>query len=132
MLNDNHIFNVNSPTDNGLDTDIELFWKQRFNLWYGEQYISDPDQLDKLLKSGPIYYLGWEIYPPVQMVYDFADSHGIKKLTTIIESLQLQDHRRESWVWNFSDYEMQLTGRSGQYEYYLVEFAKSKINMDVN
>lgn len=123
---DTKVFNVNSLVDSSLDKDVETEWKGRFQLWYGEQYISEQHKVDVLLNKGPVYYLGWRVYPPVQNIRDFAATIGWQRLVVMLDNLQLKDHRKESWLWYSPQLNMQYAGRSGQYEYYLVEVVKNK------
>ena len=73
---DTKIFNVNSSVNSSLDKDVETEWKTRFQVWYGEQYIAEQGKVDELLKNGPVFYLGWRVYPPIQNVRDFATVIG--------------------------------------------------------
>lgn len=125
-LNDDKIYNVNSSVNSSLDKNVEAEWKRRFQLWYGEQYISEQNKVDVLLKKGPVYYLGWRIYPPVQNIRDFAATIGWQRLVVMLDNLQLKDHRKESWLWYSPEFNMQYSGDSGQYEYYRVQYVKDK------
>ena len=121
---DTKIFNVNSSLNLSLDKSVETEWNTRFQRWYGEQYIVEQTKVDELLRKGPVFYLGWRVYPPVQNIRDFAVIIGWQRLISILDSLQMKDHRKESWLWDSPGFNMQYTGRSGQYEYYRVDYAK--------
>ena len=129
---DPHIFNVNSSGNLSIDVETESQWKARFKHWYGLQYISEWEQLDELMKNRPVYYLGWRKYPPVQDLHNLAARIGWVKLMSLIDGLNLKDHRKESWVWELPELNMRFAGRSGQYEYYLVEYAKNKKAIELN
>lgn len=118
---DTKIFNVNSSLHSSLDKSVETEWNKRFQRWYGEQYIVEQTKVDELLKNGPVYYLGWRVYPPVQNIRDFSAAIGWQRLISILDNLQMKDHRKESWMWDSPGFNMQYSGRSGQYEYYRVE-----------
>jgi len=122
---DTKIFNVNSPVDTSLDKDVEREWNTRFQHWYGEQYILEQTKVAELLKSGPVFYLGWRVYPPIQNIRDFATDIGWDGLVVTLDGIQLTDHRKESWLWESSDFTMQYSGDSGQYEYYRVDLVKN-------
>lgn len=124
---DSKIFNVNSSVNPSLDKSVEKVWQTRFQYWYGEQYIVEHSKVDELLKKGPVYYLGWKVYPPVQNVHDFATTIGWQGLGEILNGLNMTDHRKESWLWASTEFDLQYTGRSGQYEYYRVDTVK-KLN----
>jgi hypothetical protein len=121
---DTKIFNVNSSLNSSLDKSVETEWNTRFQRWYGEKYIVEQTKVDELLKNGPVYYLGWRVYPPVQNIRDFAATIGWQRLISILDNLQMKDHRKESWLWDSPGFNMQYSGRSGQYEYYRVDSAK--------
>jgi hypothetical protein len=123
VLPDTKIFNVNSHVESSLDKAVETEWRARFQGWYGEQYIAEQEKVNELLKSGPVYYLGWKVYPPVQNVRDFASAVKLDGLIMMLDNLQLTDHRKASWLWSSPEFNMQYSGRSGQYEYYRVDFA---------
>jgi hypothetical protein len=121
MLPDANIFNVNSSMNPSIDKAIESEWKARFHRWYGDKYITEQSKVDALLRKGPVYYLSWRVYPPVQNIHDFAAATGWNYLVAKLDNMQMKDHRKESWLWDSPDINMQFTGRSGQYEYYRVE-----------
>jgi hypothetical protein len=123
MEPDARIFNVNSDVSSPFNKQITKEWEARFRSWYGDQYISEWHQLDELLTSGPVYYLAWRMYPPVQSILDISRTIGWTYLADILENLQLRDHRKESWVWGLNGLDIQYSGRSGQYEYYRVEYS---------
>lgn len=122
---DTMIFNVNSSVNSSLDKNVEADWKGRFHGWYGEQYIAEQAKVNELLKDAPVFYLGWRLYPPVQNVHDFATAIGWDGLVALLNGLQMKDHRKESWLWDSTGFNMQYSGRSGQYEYYRVHSAKN-------
>lgn len=121
---DTNIFNVNSSVSTPLSEHVEAEWKTRFQRWYGGQYIAEQVTVGELIKSGPVFYLGWRVYPPVQNIRDFASAIGWSRLIIILDNLQMKDHRKESWLWSSPEFNMQYAGRSGQYEYYRVDKAK--------
>ena len=118
---DTKIFNVNSSVNSSLDKNVETEWITRYQGWYGRQYIADQNKVDELLKNGPVFYLGWRVYPPVQNVRDFATVIGWDGLVKILDGLQMTDHLKESWLWYSPEFNMKYTGRSGQYEYYRID-----------
>jgi hypothetical protein len=118
---DTKIFNVNSPVNPSLDKSIEKVWQTRFQRWYGEQYIFEQSKVDELLKKGPVFYLGWKVYPPVQNVHNIMSAVGWHALVEVLNGLNMTDHRTQSWLWDSPEFNLQYSGRSGQYEYYRVE-----------
>jgi len=124
VIPDTKIFNVNSSLNSSLDNNIETEWKTRFQHWYGEQYIAEPAKIDDLLTKGPVFYLSWRVYPPVQNIRNFVSKIGWDRLVSILDNLQMKDHRMESWLWTSPELNIQYAGRSGQYEYYRVDHEK--------
>lgn len=121
VMPEKHIYNVNSPVDVSIDGAVETYWQSRFHGWYGDKYIVDQTGIDKLLDTGPVYYLGWRAYPPVQTVMSFAYSINWPDLERALDGLNMMDHRKQSWVWEASQYNLQYVDQSGQYEYYRLE-----------
>lgn len=122
VLPESNIYNVNSPVNFSIDNAIETQWQSRFKQWYGDRYIINKGRVEELLKHGEVYYLGWRVYPPVQNVIDFANIIDLTPLSEALNDMQMTDHRQESWIWASPDYKLELSGRSGQYEYYRVSF----------
>lgn len=119
MLPDARIFNVNSPPP-ATDSNNMVLWELRFTTWYGDAYVQNADTLEELLEDGPVYYLGWEVYPPIQNIQDFADKFGLTTLTRIIRKIELTNHLEQSWLWDSPVFSMTFAGRVGQYHYFKV------------
>ena len=118
MLPDAPVYNVNSPEGVVSDQENVLLWEQRFRRWYGDSFVSEPKQLDEIMEKGPVYYLGWKVYPPVQNIQAFVKETGLTSLQALIERIELKNHLEQSWVWSIPGLKFILAGRSGQYEYY--------------
>jgi hypothetical protein len=116
MMPNASIINVNSVPEHPL----EKAWQERFDRWYGETYIATPAELEPILMTESVYYLGWRKYPPVEYVKNITQSLGLEALSDQVDRLPLTDHLAESWVWYSPAYHLELAGKSGQYEYYKV------------
>lgn len=113
-----NIYNVNAP--NGSLDSVTNDWKKRIRQWYGDSYIDNNAALRRLLFKGSGFYLGWRKYPPIEILGNFLENIGLKKLARFMESLPFKNHLTESWVWNSPKYHLEFAGKCGQYEYYEV------------
>jgi hypothetical protein len=95
-------------------------WESRLKKWYGNTYVQSPLLLNGIFKKGPVYYLGWERYPPVENANKIINYLGFKNISNYINNIPLINHLVESWVWNSPEYQFQLQGTFGQYKYFKV------------
>ena len=127
MLPADKVFNVNSYVGDLENDEVRAIWEVRFRKWYGSQYISDYSGLENHLKNGPVYYLGWRYYPPLQNVRSMAGNIGLDYLVDFLENFKMKNHLEQSWVWHSKDLQLDLEGGAGQYEYFRVALADMKL-----
>ena len=120
MMSNVSIYNVNSTSHNGKPVRVNRSWQERLKKWYGNTYISSAAELQPLLEAGPVYYLGWEKYPPAENAKGLAKVLGLQTLADLIDGLPLKNHLAESWLWHSPSYQLKRIGKSGQYEYFKV------------
>ena len=95
-------------------------WQSRLKRFYGDRYLSSSDEVNKILEHGPVYYLGWGKYPPLENAKAMAQSAGMDGLSRLLDKVSGMDHLAESWMWHSAQYHFEPKGHSGQYRYYLV------------
>lgn len=117
MLPGADIYNVHSPAADA-DTDTVQAWQRRYRDWYGSGYIGNMNELHALAGGRSIYYLGWQLYPPVENVRMLARAAGWDGLDHMLGGLGLMNHLEQSWVWHSHDIDRRYAGTVGQYDYY--------------
>ncbi|MGH7630826.1 MAG: hypothetical protein ACREOF_15865 [Gemmatimonadales bacterium] len=117
------IYCVHSPETEARPEYVDA-WRARFRSWYGERYLTEPDRLRAFLATGPVYYLGWETYPPLANARAMAEAVGFRSVSERLGDLarrKLQNHLEESWIWRSKDLlVLEPAGRVGQYRYFRV------------
>ncbi len=107
-----------------VDPRYETAWRERYRNWYGERYLTDPGGLRELLRDGPVYYLGWDIYPPLQNARTIAQAIGLRSVSEHLAAVargKLANHLEESWIWRAGGLlKLERLGRVGQYQYFRV------------
>ena len=121
MLPDARIFNVNMARPYTGGDELLKTWKERYASWYGNRYIAGTARIHEMLAESPVYYLGWQTYPPLQNVREFFEKIGLKSLDELLGQLGLLNHLEQSTVWDAPDLHLRPAGRSGQYEFFLVQ-----------
>lgn len=114
------ILNVNSAIAAGKPLPVDAVWERKFRDWYGASYVQAAADVTARMALGPVYYLGWHKYPPAERAKRVAGLFGLNGLGGLVDSLPLQDHLQESWLWHAGDFDFRFAGRCGQYEYYRV------------
>ena len=78
------VFNVNTPTTQDGVSVLDEGWRFRLKHFYGDRYLAAPEDVNQILKSGPVYYLSWGKYPPLgkrQPICQAAWVGGRRKFT---------------------------------------------------
>ena len=114
------VYNVNSPISGNRPIAVNENWRKRLLEWYGPSYLYETTRLNLMIEEAPVYYLGWEKYPPVAYVSRMASRLGLGQFAKIIESIPLKNHLSQSWIWHSSDYALAPAGTCGQYRFYRV------------
>lgn len=114
------IYSVHSPTEPGVSAPLVQAWHDRYREWYGGRHLTEPSELQGLMRRGPVYYLGWHRYPPLEFVERMAQRIGFSGLVERLRSIELIDHLDASWVADSRELVRTPAGRVGQYEYYRV------------
>jgi hypothetical protein len=123
------VYCVHSPEAGAGPEDV-VAWRARFRSWYGERYLTEPDRLRAFLATGPVYYLGWETYPPLANARAMAEAVGFRSVSERLGNLarrKLQNHLEESWIWRTKDLlVLEPAGRVGQYWYFRVRLREPR------
>jgi hypothetical protein len=114
-----HVLNVCTPVADSFEITSE--WNTRLNDWYGWRYVQSPAALSNAVKKGPVYYLGWGVYPPIATAISWAESLHFQALKRKLENLDLLRHREQSWLWESAQYELDFQKSISQYEVYRVQ-----------
>jgi len=114
------IFNVNTPTSVDGTSLLSAAWQSRLKRFYGDRYLSNPDELNRILRHGRVYYLGWGKYPPLENAKEMARSVGLDGMSRLLDKVSGMDHLAQSWIWHSKHYHFEPKGQSGQYRYYLL------------
>jgi len=123
MRPDARIFNVNTPMAADGTPSLSAEWQSRLKRFYGYRYLSNPDELNRVLSHGHVYYLGWGKYPPLENAKETVQSVGLGSISRLLDKVSGMDHVTQSWVWYSKQYHFEPKGQSGQYQYYLVSTA---------
>lgn len=115
------VYNVHSPRGLEAPDSIVEAWQERYRGWYGTRYLAGPAELQPVLDRGPVYYLGWHRYPPLEFAERTADRLRLAALAERLRSIPLIDHLETSWLSASPNLRLELEGRMGQYEYYRIE-----------
>ena len=86
--------------------------------WYAERYVESAGQVAQMVKTRPVFYLGWKYYPPAMYVKQLSAKLGLQELSSLIDRLPLKNHLEESWMWHHPGFEMKWKRTVGQYEIY--------------
>jgi hypothetical protein len=114
------IYNVNSPRRDGILFTLDKRWQERLNYWHKDAYIDSVSELNKILTSRPVFYLGWEKYPPVENTVKMLKLLRLYRLSSLIDQIPLTNHLAESWIWDSKAYQFELAGKCSQYKYYKI------------
>jgi hypothetical protein len=114
------IYSVHSPAEPDVSVELVESWHDRYREWYGGRHLTEPSELEELMKRGSVYYLGWHRYPPLEFVERIAERIGFRALVERLRSIELIDHLDASWVVDSGELVRTPAGRIGQYEYYRV------------
>lgn len=115
---DGRIYNVHTPA--GAPDSVTTKWADRLHDWYGDHYIPDVDALAAVGQQGPVYYLGWGVYPPIQTLLSWADKVPVDVISQRLGSQSFMQHREQSWLWTAPGNRFELAESFGQYEVYAV------------
>ena len=121
VLPDARIFNVNMAQPYTGGSELLKTWRDRYAGWYGRRYIAGTARIHELLSESPVYYLGWQTYPPLQNARKITRYLGLKSVDELLGNPGLLNHLEQSAVWRAADLHLKPAGRSGQYEYFLVQ-----------
>jgi len=117
------IVNVHSPGGEPLEPGG--YWDLRVRAWYGHRYVTETAEVDALLELGPVFYVGWGLYPPVETVARQAGRIGLGGVGRHLRSLGFMDHRAQSWLWDHPGYGLRPDSHHGQYTLYRVDRSAS-------
>lgn len=115
------LYNVNSLIREERRAEVGSEWKKRLVGWYGNRYLNNDKQIEKLLDKKDVFYLGWGKYPPLDKAMGLAKRSGMKGVAEALARLPMKNHLAESWLWHSSNYELSPAGEAGQYRYYRVK-----------
>jgi hypothetical protein len=110
---------VCTPTAESLQLRRE--WDSRLKEWYGPRYVRDRNDLENQIGDGPLFYLGWGVYPPVETMITVFARFGFELITRRLRDVPLMSHREQSWLWQSPHYRLMFDQSFGQYEIYSVE-----------
>ena len=65
-----------------------------------------------------VYYVGWTLYPPAEIVKRISEGFGLMFVAQKINQLGLKNHLQESWLWGNPDVMFSPIGTIGQYQYF--------------
>jgi hypothetical protein len=118
------MFNVNTPTtENGANL-LDDVWRLRLKQFYGDHYLTAPQDLDRVLESGRAYYLSWGQYPPLENAKEIAKRLGMTSAATLLNEIKMMDHSAQSWIWYSKRYQLESKGQFGQYRFYRVRYRR--------
>lgn len=115
---DRQLANVHTPVQSlsGIDNQ----WGERLHEWYGDQYVTEQEGDRITMKWDSAYYIGWGVYPPVNTMITWAQLFGFDRIVRILRSLDLVDHKSQSWVWHSDRLDIMTITSVGQYTLYSV------------